>query len=99
MAFNDVLTALKQLLKDNLTPDNTELMSRIDKGLDNIVVEHKATETKLNETQEKLLEIVKETSFKSESEPNDPNESAQDKILSIDEAFDDALMNIESNRK
>lgn len=98
MAFKETLNALKQILKDNLTPENTELMTRIDKGLDDINVEHNTTEQKLSETQEKLLEVVKGTSFKLENEPDD-NENKTEKLLDIDEAFDDALKEIESNRK
>ena len=96
--FNDIIDQVKQLLKDSLTAENTELITRIDKQVDNIVSAHKETEEKLSETQDKLLEVVKETSFKSESEPNQP-EGTQQEILSVDKAFDDAFAEIESKRK
>lgn len=96
--FNDNLNALKQLLKDNLTADNTELITKIDKGLDDILVEHKSTEDKLSQTQEKLLEIVKGTAFKLEKEPEDTS-NTQDEAMDIDKAFDDSLNEIMSNRK
>ena len=96
--FNDNLNALKQLLKDNLTADNTELITKIDKGLDDILVEHKSTEDKLSQTQEKLLEIVKGTAFKLEKEPEDTG-NRQDEAMDIDKAFDDSLNEIMSNRK
>ena len=96
--FNDIIDEVKQLLKENLTPENTQLMTQLDKKVDSIVSAHKETEDKLSQTQDKLLEVVKETSFKSESEPNRPEET-QEKILSIDEAFDDAFAQIESKRK
>lgn len=99
MAFKDTLNALKELLKNSLTADNTELITKIDKGLDDINVEHKATEDKLSSTQEKLLEIVKGTSFKLESEPKDPNEDTEESAMDIDKAFDEAFQEIESNRK
>ena len=98
MAFNDTLNALKKLLKDSLTADNTELITKLDKGLDDINVEHKSTEEKLSQTQDKLLEVIKGTSFKEEGEPNNSNDD-NEKVLDIDEAFDDALSEIESKRK
>ena len=96
--FNDIIDQVKQLLKDSLTAENTELITRIDKQVDNIVSAHKETEEKLSQTQDKLLEVVKETSFKSENEPNQP-EGTQPEIPSLDKAFDDAFAEIESKRK
>jgi len=96
--FNDIIGKVKQILKDNLTAENTELFTQIDKEVDNIVSAHKETEEKLSETQDKLLEVVKGTSFKSESEPNQP-EGTQQETPSLDEAFDNAFAEIESKRK
>ena len=96
--FNDIIDQVKQLLKDSLTAENTELITRIDKQVDNIVSAHKETEEKLSQTQDKLLEVVKETSFKSENEPNQPK-GTQEETPSIDKAFDDAFAEIESKRK
>ena len=96
--FNDIIGNVKQILKDNLTAENTDLITKLDKEVDNIVSAHKETEDKLSQTQDKLLEVVKETSFKSESEPNQP-EDTQKETPSLDQAFDDAFAEIESKRK
>lgn len=96
--FKDTIDELKQLLKDNLTAENTQLLTQIDKKVDGIVSAHNETEEKLSQTQDKLLEVVKETSFKSESEPNLP-EATQSQTPTLDQAFDDAFSQIESKRK
>lgn len=97
MNFNEIITSVKQLLKENLTAENTPLFTQIDRSLDNIVSAHKETEDKLSMTQDKLLEVVKGTSFKSETEPNNP-EPAQE-ALSIDEAFEVSFDEIQKSRK
>ena len=96
--FNDIIDNVKQILKDNLTAENTDLITKLDKEVDNIVSAHKETEDKLSQTQDKLLEVVKETSFKSENEPNQA-EDTQEETPSLDKAFDDAFAEIESKRK
>ncbi len=96
--FNDIIGKVKQILKDNLTADNTELFTQIDKEVDNIVSAHKETEEKLSQTQDKLLEVVKGTSFKTESEQSKKDESTEE-VVSIDEAFENGLNEIEANRK
>ena len=98
MNFNEIINSVKSLLKENLTAENTSLFTQIDKGLDNIVSAHKETEDKLSMTQDKLLEVVKGTSFKSETEPNNP-EPAPEKALSIDEAFEVSFGEIQNKRK
>lgn len=98
MNFNEIITSVKQLLKENLTAENTPLFTQIDRSLDNIVSAHKETEDKLSQTQDKLLEVVKGTSFKSETEPNNP-EPAQEEALSIDKAFEVSFDEIQKSRK
>lgn len=97
MAFKENLQALKDLLKANLTAENTELITKIDKGLDTLSGDHSATEEKLSQTQDKLIEIVKGTSFKVEGEP-DPIEDNTKKVPTIDEALEIAFKDIESKR-
>lgn len=97
MAFKDVFESLKKLLKDNLTTENTEFLTKMDKALDNLNVEHTTTETKLTQAQDKILEIVKSTSFKIDSEKS-PAETDTDEPMSLDDAIDAAIKELESNR-
>ena len=98
MTFKESINNLKKLLKDNLTSENTELFVKIDKSIDEITSQHEETETKLTQTQDKLLEVVKGTSFKTESEQSKKDESTEE-VVSIDEAFENGLNEIEANRK
>ena len=97
MNFNEIITSVKQLLKENLTAENTPLFTQIDRSIDNIVSAHKETEEKLSETQDKLLEVVKGTSFKTEPEPVNPEPEPE--ALSIDKAFEVSFDEIQKSRK
>lgn len=97
MTFEEKVNEFKAFLKENLSADNVELMSTLDKKVDELVSTHKETEAKLTTTQDKLLEIVKGTSFKLEDEPKTPGEDTE-KTLSVDEAFEDAFKGIVSQR-
>ena len=100
MGFNEVIESLKAYLKENLTPENTNLLSHIDKDLDKAVDAHKATEKELASVKDKLVDVVKETSFKTESKDADPNKvEEEDKPLGINEAFDEAFKEIKEARK
>ena len=71
MGFKDTLSALKALLKEKLDDTNLDLITEIDKGLDNLSEEHQKTEKDLVDTKDKLIEVVKASSFKDNSEPKD----------------------------
>lgn len=97
MSFNERLQALKEKLRSNLTAENTDLFTELDKDLDKLSEDHTATETKLTQAQDKIIEIVKSTSFKTEGEPSHAEEHT-DKIPTIDEAFSNAFSQIEAER-
>ena len=100
MGFNEKVVEIKNYLKSNLNNDNTEFVTKLDKFVDEMAEEHKQTATKLSDTQEKLIEIVKTTSFKVEGNPNDtPGDNQENKVLDIDSAFDKAFQDIEAGRR
>ena len=96
--FNEIINSCKELLKSNLTAENTDMITKIDAELDKIVSAHEETEGKLEQTQNKLLEVVKNTSFKKEPE-SDIGDTPEDKPVSLDEAFDLGLKEIEEKRR
>ena len=97
-SVKELITSLKGILKENLNESNLEFITKVDKELDNISVEHDKTEESLTQTKDKLIEVVKNTSFKSDSEPsNEPSDT--DKPMTIDEALESAIKEAIQARK
>ena len=98
MAFKDTLASLKALLKEKLNDENLELFTEVDKGLDKLSEEHTKTEEDLVQTKDKLIEVVKNTSFKDDTEPsNKPADT--DEPMDIDEALESSIEEILNKRK
>ena len=89
--FKELISQYKTLLKENLNDSNLELITRLDKGLDELSESHNKTEEDLSSTKDKLIEVVKNTSFKDDSEPLDPTASTQDEAMDIDKALELAI--------
>lgn len=99
MTFKEIIESAKGYLKENLTPENTTLLTHIDTELDKLVESHKELEKEHDDIKGKLLEVVKGTSFKVEKEPNDIGDKEEEKIPTLDEAFDEAFQEIKEARK
>ncbi len=99
MAFKDSMNRISNLLKDKiLTADNTDVIAELTQELDSLSDEHEKTEKELTSVKDKLVDVVKNTSFKKEEvEKEDKGET--DEPMSIDEASDEALKEIFANRK
>lgn len=98
MAFKDSLNRISNLLKDKiLTADNTDVIAELTQELDSLSDEHEKTEKELTSVKDKLVDVVKNTSFKKEEVEKDKGET--DEPMSIDEASDEALKEIFANRK
>ena len=90
MTIKEIITSVKSLLKENLNDTNLEFITKLDKELDNISVEHEKTEKELVATKDKLIEVVKNTSFKDNSEPS-TEPSNTNTPMSVDEALESAI--------
>lgn len=88
MAFKDLISNLKAVLKEKLDDKNLELFTQIDKDLDALTSEHEKTEKELSTTKDKLIEVVKNTSFKKE-EGDEPKD--KDMPMDIDEALTESI--------
>ena len=97
--FNEVINSLKDYLKEHLTTENTEVFTHIDKELDKAVEGHSSMEKELSEIKDKLISVVKETSFKSEKPPVTATPENEDTPLGIDDAMNEALTEIIEARK
>ena len=90
------INELKSYLKENLTTENVNFGVEIDKKLDKLLEENKIQEEKLNKANETLLNLVKNTSFK----PTEKDKiQEEDKVLSIDEALQNAINLVENKHK
>lgn len=96
--FQDTITLIKQLLKDSLNDQNLDLITKLDKEIDNLSQTHEETEKELSSVKDKLIDVVKNTSFKDEIGPKLPQDDT-DKVMSVDEALETGLQEIIANRK
>ena len=97
--FKELISQYKALLKESLNDSNLDLITRLDKGLDELSESHTKTEEDLSSTKDKLIEVVKNTSFRDESEPLDPNANTQDEVMDIDTALNSSIKEILAHRK
>ena len=99
MAFKDSKNRIIDLLKDKiLTADNKDIIAEISKELDSLSDEHDKTETELTSVKDKLVDVVKNTSFKKE-EIDNQDKGETDEPMSIDDASEEALNEILANRR
>ena len=98
--FKELIAQYKTLLKENLNDSNLDLITKLDKGLDELSESHNKTEDDLSTTKDKLIEVVKNTSFKDDSEPYDKEiGKTQDEPMTIEQALESALQETIANRK
>ena len=90
MDFKTTLAELKETLKKGLTDSNLDLFTQIDKGLDSLSEEHSKVEKDLSDTKDKLIEVVKQTSFKAEESEHDRSNDT-DTPMDLDEALNLAI--------
>lgn len=95
--FKELVAQYKSLLKENLNDSNIDLITKLDKGLDELSDSHKKTEEDLSSTKDKIIEMVKATSFK-DSEPENPTDNT-DAPMDIDTALKESISEIIANRK
>lgn len=86
--FNDLIKEIKETLKTNLNKDNTEVITKLDKNIDELVESHKATEDKLSETQDLFINHMKEVGFKT---PQDDDKQNNNDVDPWDKALKEAL--------
>lgn len=87
MTFDEILKNIKEGLKANLTPENTEKIVALDKQLDDLASEHKGLQEKYTKQSETLIDYVKNTKFKA-LEGNDPIQPSSPKK---EPSFEDML--------
>lgn len=96
--FKELMSSVKELLKDKLNNENLELFTEVDKKLDELSESHEKTESDLSSTKDKLIEVVKSTSFKDDREHNTPEDDTDDP-MDVDKALETSIDEIIKGRK
>ena len=96
--FKELMSSIKTMLKESLNGENLDLFTKVDTELDKLSESHEKTENDLSETKDKLIEMVKSTSFK-DSEPEDNHKDNTDEPMDIDKALELSIQETLANRK
>lgn len=96
MTFKEKCQALKGSLKELLTADNTDQITKAVSEIDSMESLYEESEKEKQSLKDKMIDIVKNTSF-SEKSPSSDKTLLEKK--SVDEALKDGLAKIISNDK
>lgn len=94
--FNSAYEKLKAFLADSLNGDNTDKITSLSKDLEEMKTEMEREEKDHRETKNKLVDYVKNTSFKQENSSIDPVDESP---KSLKEAQEIAMKQLLENRK
>lgn len=94
--YDEICNNLKQQLESLLNADNTEQITKAVASLDELSKEHEATAVENSNLKNKIVDIVKGTTFKEQSKETNPLEP--ERALSLDEALKQAEKQILENR-
>ena len=90
MDFKELLSRIKDNLKDLTSADNIEKIASLDKDINSLNECYTKQGEELQKTKDSLVNYVKETGFTKPSEDVDPTP----KEISLDEAFNNAINNL-----
>ena len=96
--FKEIMSGIKSLLKEELNDTNLDLFTQVDAKLDELSESHNKTEEDLSSTKDKLIEVVKNTSFK-DSEQEDNHGPTPDEPRDVDKALELSIKETLANRK
>lgn len=94
--FDNTMNNIKEQLKSLLTADNTEQITKAVASLDELSNEYQASVNENSNLKNKIVEIVKGTTFKEQSE--DAPTLEPERAVSIDEALKQAEQKILQER-
>ena len=81
MKFNEAYDSYKKQLEGLLNADNTDTITNLVKGLDEIKELYEAQEKEVGALKDKLVDVVKNTTFKTEPKPIDEPDKSMDEIM------------------
>lgn len=95
--YKTIYNDLKNQLQSLLTADNTEAITKAVSSLDELSKEHESALTENSNLKNKIVEIVKGTTFKSQSD--EAKEHEDQEPLSFEEACKQADKELLENRR
>lgn len=87
MNFTELLSRIKNNLKDLTNADNVEKISALDKDIDSLNEAYTKQGEELQKTKDSFVNYVKDTSFTKPSE----DAPIEQKEMTLDEAFNNAI--------
>lgn len=91
--YNEIHESAKDLLKQNLTADNSEVITLLSTKLDELEQEHEKLEEEISQLKDKYVENIKATTFK-----DAPKDEVLDEPKSLDDAIADSVNKIINER-
>lgn len=88
--FDENIAKLRASLKDMVNADNATQLASLDKIIDDAVEAHNATKEALDEAKGTIVDLVKNTSFKTPSGDSTPDLE----VKSLDEIMEEELNKI-----
>ena len=91
--YNEITESFKDLLKQNLTAENSEVITQLSTKLDELKQEHEKLEEENSQLKDKYVEYIKTTTF-----PEAPKNDVLDEPKSLDDAITDSVNKIINER-
>lgn len=91
--YNEITESFKDLLKQNLTADNSEVITQLSTKLDELKQEHEKLEEENSQLKDKYVEYIKATNFK-----ETPKDEVLDEPKSLDDIITDSVNKIINER-
>lgn len=91
--YNEIYESAKDLLKKNLTADNSDMITLLSTKLDELSQEHSKLEEEISQLKDKYVENIKATTFR-----ETPKDEVFDQPKSLDEAITDSVNKIINER-
>lgn len=86
MKFQEIQNQIKEILKNSLTADNTEMITQLSQKVDELGNLYKNKEEENIKLKDTIVENVRNTTFKEEPEPEDPSQTKSLDEIMLEEA-------------
>ena len=98
MDYKENVNNLKETLKSLLTDENTDVITKAVSQVDDLAKLHEEDSTQITHLKDRIVDIVKNTSFKDVSSDNKPDKLV-DEPMDLDKALEENLAKIIKERK
>ena len=99
MDYKDNVNNLKDTLKSLLTDENTDIITKAVSQVDELTKIHEEDSNQITHLKDRIVDIVKNTSFKDVSQESTQNQKLVNEPKDIETALKENVANIIKNRK